>query len=46
LTGSALLHNDHLIHAAFFRLDDPSTLNPQPSTRMASYRARRRHTHE
>jgi hypothetical protein len=38
LAGSALVHANEVIHAAFFRLDDPE----QPE-RMASYRNRRRH---
>jgi hypothetical protein len=41
LAGIALVHEKEVIHAAFFRLDD----NEQPE-RMASYRARRRHTYE
>ena len=45
LTGSALVHQNEVIHAAFFRLDDPSTINPQPSTNLASLR-RRRHYRE
>ena len=41
LAGSALIHENEVIHAAFFRMED----NEQPE-RMASYRARRRHTYE
>jgi hypothetical protein len=41
LAGTALVHENEVIHAAFFRLDDTE----QPE-RMASYRARRRHFHE
>jgi len=41
LTGSALVHENEVIHAAFFRLDETE----QPE-RMASYRARRRHGYE
>ncbi len=37
LAGTALVHDNEVIHAAFFRLDDPE----QPE-RMASYRSRRR----
>jgi hypothetical protein len=37
LAGTVLVHENEVIHAAFFRLDD----NEQPE-RMASYRARRR----
>jgi hypothetical protein len=37
LAGTALVHENEVIHAAFFRLDDPE----QPE-RMASYRSRRR----
>ncbi len=36
LAGTALVHQNEVIHAAFFRLDDPE----QPE-RMASYRSRR-----
>jgi hypothetical protein len=41
LAGTALVHENEVIHAAFFRLDDTE----QPE-RMASYRARRRQFHE
>jgi hypothetical protein len=41
LAGTALVHENEVIHAAFFRLDETE----QPE-RMASYRARRRHTYE
>ena len=41
LAGSALVHENEVIHAAFFRLDETE----QPE-RMASYRARRRHGYE
>lgn len=37
IAGSALVHQDEVIHAAFFRLDDA-----EPPERMASYRHRRR----
>jgi len=43
--GSALVHANEVIHAAFFRMDDPSTPSPEPSSNMASYR-RRRHNRE
>ena len=39
LAGAALVHENEVIHAAFFRLDGIE----QPE-RMASYRARRRHS--
>ena len=38
LAGTALVHNDEVMHAAFFRLEE----QPQPG-RMASFRNRRRH---
>ncbi len=38
LAGTALVHENEVIHAAFFRLDEPE----QPG-RMASYRSHRRH---
>jgi hypothetical protein len=42
LAGTALVHQNEVIHAAFFRLDDHE--NPaQPSTNLAPYRHRRRH---
>ena len=41
LAGTALVHENEVIHAAFFRLDDT-----EQTERMASYRARRRHFHE
>ena len=41
LAGTALVHENEVIHAAYFRLDD----NEQPE-RTASYRARRRHAYE
>ena len=37
IAGSALVHQDEVIHAAFFRLDDA-----EPPEQMASYRHRRR----
>ena len=40
VAGSALLHEDEFIHAAWFRLDPPGDAAPDP---MASLRARRRH---
>jgi len=46
LCGTALVHENEVIHAAFFRLDGPSTLNPQPSTSVAPLRNRRRHYRE
>lgn len=41
LAGTALVHQNEVIHAAFFRLDETE----QPE-RMASYRHRRRQSHE
>ncbi len=41
LAGTALVHENEVINAAFFRLEDT-----EQSERMASYRARRRHFHE
>ena len=41
MAGTALVHENEVIHAAFFRLDETE----QPE-RMASYRARRRHGYE
>ena len=41
LAGTALVHNDEVIHAAFFRLDTQE----QPG-KMASLRNRRRHYRE
>jgi hypothetical protein len=41
LAGTALVHENEVIHAAFFRLDDPE----QPE-RMAPYRSRRHHFNE
>jgi hypothetical protein len=43
LTGSALVHENEVIHAAFFRLGAHSTPRPQLSTNLAPYRSRRRH---
>ncbi len=43
LAGTALVHDKEGIHAAFFRLDDSSTLKPHPSTNLASLRRRRYH---
>jgi hypothetical protein len=38
ICGTALVHENEVIHAAFFRLD-----KPDPSTRKASYQSPRRH---
>ena len=42
LAGTALVHENRVGHTAFFRLNDPSTINPQRSTDQASLRSRRR----
>ena len=41
ISGTALVHENEVIHAAFFRLD-----KPDPSTRMASLQRRRTHLGE
>lgn len=46
LAGSALVHAGEVVHAAVFRLDDPPTMNNEPSTRLASYRQRRGYNYE
>ena len=36
ICGTALVHENEVIHAAFFQVDDPLTLNSQPSTNLPS----------